>query len=113
MHPVDAMIATASESMAPFDHADAPFTADTPALAAPEPGLPFVGPSARGLRPAPGEHDASHAAIGGRLFVGRGAEAAIARRQMRRAAEDGVVPIQAPASTGSHPRVVPCAPRRP
>src|SRR5678816_4787376 len=68
MHPVNAMIATASEPMAPFDHADAPFATDTPALAAPEPRLPFVGASSGGLRPAPGEHDASHAAIGGGLF---------------------------------------------
>src|SRR4051794_14363024 len=94
MHAVDAMITTASESMASFDDADAPFTAYTPALAAPKPGLPLVGPSARGFRPAPGPHDPSHAAIGGGLLVARGAEATIARREMWRTTKGGVVTIQ-------------------
>ena len=92
--PSSAMVATASQSMPSFDHADAPFAADAPALPAPKPALPFIRASRRRLRPAPRQDDASHAAVGGRLFVGRGAEAAIAGRQIRRAAEDRLMAVQ-------------------
>ena len=93
MHAVDAVIATASETMSPFDHADAPFAADAPALATPKPPVAFIRAPGRGFRPSSWEDDPAHAAIRGGLFVGGGAEAAIAGREMRRSAE-GLVPIQ-------------------
>ena len=94
MHPVDAMVATASEPMAPLDHADAPFTADRPALAAPEPDLPFVGASSGGLSArAEGARRVARRDRW-RLFVARGAGATIARRQMEGAPGESVVRIQ-------------------
>ena len=42
MHAVGAMVATASQSMSSFEHTDAAFAADAPALAATEPALAFV-----------------------------------------------------------------------
>ena len=94
MHAVDAMIATASESMSPFDHTDAPFAPHAPPLAASKPRLAFIRTSGRRFRPAPRQDHPADAAVGRRLFIGGGAEAAIAGGEMRRAAEDGLVPIQ-------------------
>ena len=94
MHAVDAMIATASESMSPFDHTDAPFATDAAALAASKPRLAFIRTPGRRFRPAPRQNHSADAAVGRRLFIRGGAEAAIAGGEMRRAAEDGLVPIQ-------------------
>jgi hypothetical protein len=73
---------------------DAPFAADAPTLAAPKPSLAFIGATNRRFRPLPREDHTSHAAIGGGLLVGGGAEAPIAGREMRRSAEEGLMPIQ-------------------
>jgi hypothetical protein len=48
----------------------------------------------RGLGAAPRQDHASHAAVNRRLFVTGRAEAAVARGQIRRAAEDRRMPIQ-------------------
>lgn len=52
MHTVDAVIATEMESVSPFNHTDAPFAADVPALAAPKPALAFIRAPGRRFRPA-------------------------------------------------------------
>src|SRR5688500_1953567 len=88
------MVATAPQSMPSFNDADAPFASDPPALPASEPGLTFVRASRRRLGPTARQDDASHAAVGGGLFVGRRAEAPIAGREIRRAREDGLVSVQ-------------------
>ena len=46
------------------------------------------------LGPAPRQDHPPHAAVEGRLFIARRAEAAIAGRDVRRAAEDRLMPVQ-------------------
>src|SRR5260370_40653841 len=52
VHAVDPMIATAAQAMATFEHTDAAFAPDAPALAAAEPGLAVIGPPRRRLSDA-------------------------------------------------------------
>jgi hypothetical protein len=80
-------------------------------LAAPEPGLPLVGPSARGLRPAPGGARRVAHRDPWRPVRWRGAVLRSPAARWR-AAEEGLCRSNA-VSTRSHPRVVRCAPRRP
>jgi hypothetical protein len=94
VHAVFAMVATAVESVSTFEHTDAAFTADAPPLTPTEPALAFVGVPRRRLRATTRQHDSADAAIRRRLFVGRRAEAAIPRREIRGASEDPQVPIQ-------------------
>src|SRR5215211_4368439 len=88
------MIATAAQAMATFEHADAAFAADAPPLPATEPALTFIRAPWRGLRPASGQDHTAHATFSRCVFVGRRTAAAIARGQIRRAAEDRLMPIQ-------------------
>src|SRR3989442_1040850 len=88
------MIATVVESMSTFEHTDAAFAPDAPALPPTEPALMFMRAPRRRLRPAPRQDHPSHATINRRLLVRRRAETAIASGQIRRAAEDGLMPIQ-------------------
>ena len=94
VHAVDAMVATATQAVTTFEHTDATFAPDAPALAAAEPVLPLIGTPRRRLGAATRQDHASNTASGGGLFVGRRAEAAIARGQIRRAGEDRLVAIQ-------------------
>ena len=97
VHAVDAMVATTAQTMTTFEHTDAAFAPDAPALPATEPALMFVGAPRRRLDAAARQDDASHAAVGRRLFVTGGTEAAVARSQIRRAPKDRLMPM--PAST--------------
>src|SRR2546425_7350711 len=94
MHAVDAMIATAAQAMATFEHTDATFASDTPALTAAEPVLTLIGAPRRRLGAAPRQDHASDPAVGGSLFVGRRAEPAIAGGEIRCAIEDRLMAIQ-------------------
>src|SRR2546425_4150206 len=94
MHAVLAMVATAVESMAAFEHADPAFTADAPALPAAEPTLTLERPARGRLRPATRQDHATDTTVRRRLFIGRGAETAIARGEVRCAAEDRLMSIQ-------------------
>ena len=94
VHAIFAMVATAIESVSAFEHTDAAFTADAPPLPPTEPALALVRAPRRRLRATPRQDDSADAAIGRRLFIGRRAEAAIAGRQIRCAAEDRHVAIQ-------------------
>src|ERR1700680_112090 len=94
VHAVDAMVATAAKAMATFEHTDAAFAPDAPALAAAEPVLALIGTPRGRLGTATRQDHASDTAVGGGLFVGRRAEGAIAGGQIRRAAEDRLMPIQ-------------------
>jgi hypothetical protein len=69
------MVATAVESVPSFQDADPSFGADAPSLASAEPALAFVRAPRGRLRATPWEHDAADRRS---LFVGRGAEPAIA-----------------------------------
>ena len=93
------MVATAPQAMSSFEHTDAAFASDAPALAAAEPALTLIGAPRRRLGAATRQDHASDTAVNRRLFVAGRAEAAIASGQIRRAAEDRLMPIQAPAST--------------
>src|SRR5215207_11707861 len=88
------MVATASQPMTSLQDTDAPFAPDAPALTAAEPGLTFVRASRRRFGSTARQDDASHAAVGGGVFVGRRAEAPIARGKIRRAREDGLMSVQ-------------------
>src|SRR5258708_36518014 len=81
MHAVDAMVATAAQTMSTFEHTDAAFASDAPALPAAEPALTFIGAPRRRLGAAPRQDDASHTAVNRRLFVPGRAEAAVAGGQ--------------------------------
>src|SRR5258706_12639360 len=94
VHAVFTMVATAVESVSAFEHTDAAFAADAPPLTPTEPALAFVRVPRRRLRATTRQYDSADATVRRRLFIGRRAEAAIAGRQIRCAAEDGVVPIQ-------------------
>ena len=64
LHSIETMVATAVESMTSFQHADAPFRADAPALPAPEPSLPFIGVAVVGdFEPRQRQDHPSHAAL--------------------------------------------------
>ena len=52
VHAVGAMVATAAQAMTSFEHTDAAFAADAPALPATEPSLPFMRAPRRRLRAA-------------------------------------------------------------
>src|SRR5258708_11851583 len=93
VHAVDAMIATAAQAMATFEHTDATFTADAPPLPATEPALTFERAPRWRLRATARQHHATDAAAGRGLFIGRGAEAPIAGGEIRGAAEDHLMPI--------------------
>ena len=80
--------------MSPFDHTDAAFAADAPALAPTKPPLPFVRASRRGLPSWSGQDDPPHATLHRRLFVLGRRESAIASRDIRGPIEDREVPIQ-------------------
>lgn len=70
---VRAVIATAPQAVPSFDHADAAFAADAPALSAPKPSLSFMRAPRRRFPSGPRPDDASHAPLHGRVFVlGRG-----------------------------------------
>src|SRR5258707_7425001 len=70
VHAVDAMVATAAQAMATFEHTDAAFAPDAPALAAAEPVLALIGPPRRRLRAATRQDHASDTPSRGSLFVG-------------------------------------------
>src|SRR5947199_9916250 len=55
MHAVDAMVATAAQSMATFEHTDAAFAPDAPALATAEPMLALISTSRGRLGAAAGQ----------------------------------------------------------
>src|SRR6266550_200614 len=76
-HAVGTMVATAPESMSAFNHADATFTSDAPALTAPEPGLAFIRASRRRLRPSPRQDHSSDATVDGGFFIASRCESAI------------------------------------
>ena len=91
---VRAMIPTASQAMPSLEHTDTAFAADAPALSAAKPPLSLIGAPRRGFPTGPRQHDAADAARQRRVFIlGRG-EAAVRRREIRRAAEDRHVPIE-------------------
>src|SRR5712691_6291130 len=94
MHAVLAMVTTAVQSMSAFEHTDSAFRADAPPLTPTEPALAFVRAPREGLRAPARQDDSANAANGRRLFIGRGAEPAIAGGKVRRAAEDRLMPIQ-------------------
>jgi hypothetical protein len=73
IHPIEAMIGRAVESMSSFQNADAAFAADAPPLPATKPSLALKGPSRRRFRSAPGQDEASNVENDRRLFVARGA----------------------------------------
>lgn len=87
------MVATAAQTMTTRD-TDATFAPDAPALPATEPALAFMGASRRRLGARPGQDHTSHPAFNRRLFVAGRAETTVARGQIRRAPEDGLMPIQ-------------------
>jgi hypothetical protein len=93
-HAVCVSIETSSQTMPSFDHTDASFAADTPALSAPEPALPLVDAPSWCFPPRPGQDDPSHPAGDRRLFVLRRRESPIAGRELRRTVEDRDVAIQ-------------------
>ena len=100
---VRAMVATASQAMPTFEHTDAAFAPDAPALAAAEPALSFMRASRRRFAPGRGKITRRTPRVSGRVFIlGRG-KAAIARGKIRRAAEDRDVPIERRRSTASCP----------
>src|SRR2546425_13373945 len=88
------MVATATQAMSTFEHTDATFASDAPALPAAEPTLTFMGAPRRRLGATTRQHHATDAAIGRGLFIGRGAETPIARGEIRGAAENRLMPIQ-------------------
>ena len=93
-HAVDPMVATAAQAVPTFEDADPPFAPDAPALPAAEPALTFIGAPCRRFGAAPRQDHASHATVDGRLFVAGRAETAVARGEIRRAAEDRLMAIQ-------------------
>src|SRR5688572_17024645 len=88
------MVATAIESMTSFQNANAAFRSDAPSLSSTEPALAFVRTPRWRFRAATRQHNAANAAGRRGLFVGRGAEAAIAGGQIWRTAEDRPMAIQ-------------------
>src|ERR1700730_14262323 len=88
VHAVDAMVATAAQAVTTFEHTDATFAADAPALAATEPVLALICAPRGRLGAATRQDHASDTAVGGGLFVGRRAEAAITGDQIRGTTED-------------------------
>ena len=70
VHAVGAMVATATESMSTFEHTDAAFAADAPALSATEPALAFIRAPRRRLRAAPRQAPPVGRRGRRRLFVG-------------------------------------------
>ena len=94
VHAVDTMVATAAQAVSTFEHTDATFAPDAPALPAAEPALAFIGAPRWRLGAGPRQDHASHAAVNRRLLVAGRAEAAVARGQIRRAAEDRLMSIQ-------------------
>src|SRR5262245_16784967 len=88
------MIATASKTMASFEHTDPPFTANAPPLSATEPALPFVGAARWRLPSGSRQDDPPHTARERRLFILGGGKSAIRRGDMRRATEDLDVAIK-------------------
>src|SRR5436190_16688961 len=99
MHAVDAMIATAAQAMSTFGDTDAAFASDAPALPAAEPALTFIGAPGRRLGADARQDHTSHPAVHGCLFVPSRAETAVADGQIRRTAEDDLMPIQRRGST--------------
>src|SRR3989442_2186467 len=65
VHAVDAMVATAAQAMATFEHTDAAFAPDAPALAAAEPVLALIGTPRGRLGAATRQDHASDTAVGG------------------------------------------------
>src|SRR6202163_4073699 len=94
MHAVLAMVTTAVQSMWAFEHTDSAFRSDSPPLSPTEPALAFVRAPREGLRATARQDDSADAPNCRRLFIGRGAEPAIAGGEVRRAAEDRLMPIQ-------------------
>src|SRR5438874_1672724 len=94
MHAVDAMVATTTQAVTTFEHTDAPFAPDAPALPAAEPALTFMGTPRRRLGAGPRQDHTSYAAVNRRLFIASRAETTVACGQIRRAAEDRLMPIQ-------------------
>ena len=94
MHAVFTMVATAVESVPAFEHTDAAFTADAPALPATEPALAFIRASRGRLRTSPRQDHPSDATVGGGLFIARGCESTITGGQVRRATDDRAMPIE-------------------
>src|SRR6266545_5718006 len=88
------MIATAAQAMATFEHTDAAFAPDAPALAAAEPVLALIGPPRRRLRAATRQDHASDTPSRRGLFVGRRAEPTITSGQIRGTTEDRPMAIQ-------------------
>src|SRR5919197_709557 len=84
LHPVEAMVATAVQSVASFQYADPSFRADTPSLAPTKPALTFMGAARRRLRPTPRQDHSSHTPLERVLFIARRTESAIAGREIRR-----------------------------
>src|SRR5258708_4295497 len=84
VHAIDAMVATAAQTMTTFEHTDATFAPDAPALPATEPALTFMGAPRRRFGAGPRQDHASHAAVHRRLFVAGRAEPPVARGQIRR-----------------------------
>src|SRR5207244_10723045 len=88
MQAAEATIATAAQAMSTFEHADAAFAADAPALPAPEPALTFIGAPGRRLGADARQDHASHPAVHRCLFVPGRAETAVAGGQIRPTAEN-------------------------
>src|SRR5438105_4413369 len=61
MHAVDAMVATAAQTVSTFEHTDAAFAPDAPPLSTAEPALTLKGTSRGRFRATPRQDDASHA----------------------------------------------------
>jgi hypothetical protein len=89
-----AMVATAPQAVPSFDHTDAAFAPDAPALSAPEPSLSFIGAPRRCLSPRARQDDPSHAAARRRLFIGSRRESAITRGDVWGAIKHREMPIQ-------------------
>jgi hypothetical protein len=81
---VGAPIPTTPQAMPTFDHPDAPFAADTPALPAAKPSLPFECPSRGRLASRSRQDYLLQPGLHRRLFVFGRRKAAIARRKIRR-----------------------------
>jgi len=91
---VGTAISAASQTVAPLEHTDAAFAADSPALTTTKPALAFVHAPRRCFPPLAWQNHASDAARQCRIFVPDRREAPIGRRDVRGAAKDRDVAIK-------------------
>jgi len=84
VYALDAMVATAAQAMATFEHTDAAFRADAPPLAATEPALVFIRAARRRFRASARQDHTSNATLDGGSFITSGCESPITGGQVRR-----------------------------